>query len=189
MHFPMLWFHSGLSAGLKHDVFRRMDVKIIRSRRRKKTISAREVDGAIHLYLPIGLSREEESRYVQWAKKRFEAQRRKKELMENNTDEMLEKRARELNKRYFSGELSWVQICYTTEQNARTFGICNTTNKTIRISDRLLKMPKFVHDYVVVHELAHLKVPRHGPDFWKLVNGYPKTERARGYLMAIGMSD
>ncbi len=166
-----------------------MDVKIIRSQRRKKTISAREVDGVIHLYLPIGLSREEESQYVQWAKKRFEAQRRKKELIENNTDAELAKRARELNKRYFAGELSWVRICYTTEQNARTFGICNTTNKTIRISDRLLKMPKFVHDYVVVHELAHLKVPRHGPDFWKLVNGYPKTERARGYLMAVGMSD
>ena len=166
-----------------------MDVKITRSRRRKKTISAREVDGAIHLYLPMGLSREDEFKYVQWAKKRFEARRRKKELVENNADKELEKRARELNKRYFAGELSWAQICYTTEQNARTFGICNTTNRTIRISDRLLKMPKFVHDYVVVHELAHLKVPRHGPDFWELVNRYSKTERARGYLMAIGMSD
>ncbi len=42
-------------------------------------------------------------------------------------------------------------------------------------------MPKFVHDYVVVHELAHLKVPKHGPEFWQLVNRYPKTERACGY--------
>jgi predicted metal-dependent hydrolase len=166
-----------------------MDVKIIRSRKRKKTISAKEVDGVIQLYLPLGLSREEESKYVLWAKKRFEAQRRKKELWADNADSVLELRARELNKRYFGGMLSWVQINYTTGQNARTFGICNTTKKTILISDRLRKMPKFVHDYVVVHELAHLKVPRHGPEFWKLVNRYPKTERARGYLMAIGMGD
>jgi len=166
-----------------------MDVKIIRSRKRKKTISAKEVDGVIQLYLPMGHSREEECKYVQWAKKRFEAQRRKKELWANNADSVLELRARELNKRYFGGDLSWVQIGYTTEQNAHMFGICNTTKKTILISDRLRKMPKFVHDYVVVHELAHLKVPRHGPEFWKLVNRFPKTERARGYLMAIGMGD
>jgi predicted metal-dependent hydrolase len=166
-----------------------MDVKIFRSQRRKKTINAREVDGVIQLYLPTGLSREEESKYVQWAKKRFEAQRRKKELRENNADAALENRAQALNTRYFDGELSWKQIGYTTEQNAGTFGICNTKNRTISISDRLLQMPRFVHDYVVVHELAHLNVPRHGPEFWALVKRYPKTERARGYLMAVGMSD
>jgi len=166
-----------------------MEVKIIRSRKRKKTISAREFGGIIHLYLPAGLAENEELKYVQWAKKRFELRKRKKELKAQNADEELEQRAQELNKRYFASELSWNQIGYTTEQNACTFGICNTKNQTIRISDRLLKMPKFVHDYVVVHELAHLKVPRHGPAFWQLVGRYPKTERARGYLMAIGMSD
>jgi len=166
-----------------------MEVRIIHSRRRKKTISAREVGGIIHVYLPAGLSQDEELKYVQWAKKRVESMRRKKELKARNADEELEQRTRELNKRYFAGELSWNQIGYTTEQNASTFGICNTKTKTIRISDRLLKMPLFVHDYVVVHELAHLKVPRHGPDFWKFVERYPKTERARGYLMAVGMSD
>ncbi len=166
-----------------------MDVKIIRSRKRKKTISAREVDGVIHLYLPMGLSRDDEFKYVQWAKKRFAARQRKEELRTNDADTELEKRAQELNRRYFAGELAWTKICYTTEQNARMFGVCNTTTKSIRISDRLLKMPQFVHDYVVVHELAHLKVPRHGSEFWTLVNRYPKTERARGYLMAVGMED
>jgi predicted metal-dependent hydrolase len=166
-----------------------MDVKIIRSRKRKKTISARETGGVIQLYLPMGLSHDEEFKYVQWATKRFEARRRKEELMSKDADSELEKRAYELNNRYFAGELAWANICYTTEQNARTFGICNTTTRTIRISDRLREMPQFVHDYVVVHELAHLKVPRHGPEFWLIVNRYPKTERARGYLMAVGMAD
>ena len=143
----------------------------------------------VQLRLPIGLSREEELKYVQWAKKRFESRRRKRELREKNADQELEQRAREFNKKYFGGELSWRHIRYSTEQNARMFGNCDTKNRTIRISDRLLKMPKFVHDYVLIHELAHLKIPKHGPGFWELVDMYPKTERARGYLMAVGMGD
>jgi len=166
-----------------------MNVKIIRSGKRKKTISAREVNGVIQLYLPMDLSREEEFRYVQWAKKRFESRQRKRELREKNANEELEKLAVKLNKEYFGGKLSWGHIGYSTEQNSKMFGNCNPKKRTVRISDRLLKMPKFVHDYVVVHELAHLKAPKHGSEFWELVNRYPKTERARGYLMAVGMED
>ncbi|MBO0682563.1 MAG: M48 family metallopeptidase, partial [Candidatus Dormibacteraeota bacterium] len=44
-------------------------------------------------------------------------------------------------------------------------------------------------DYLLVHELAHLRVPSHGPRFWELVNRYPLTERARGYLMALDHRD
>jgi hypothetical protein len=46
-------------------------------------------------------------------------------------------------------------------------------------------MPHWVRDYVLVHELAHLLVPGHGPDFWALVQRYPRTERARGYLDGV----
>jgi hypothetical protein len=43
-------------------------------------------------------------------------------------------------------------------------------------------MPAWVVDYVLVHELAHLLVPGHGPEFWAVVDAFPRTERARGYL-------
>ena len=46
-------------------------------------------------------------------------------------------------------------------------------------------MPDWVLDYVLVHELAHLVVPGHGPQFWSLVDRYPRTERARGYLEGV----
>jgi predicted metal-dependent hydrolase len=42
-----------------------------------------------------------------------------------------------------------------------------------------------VLDYVLVHELAHLLEPGHGPDFWTWVRRYPKTERAIGYLEGL----
>ncbi|MEA1924263.1 MAG: YgjP-like metallopeptidase domain-containing protein [Candidatus Altiarchaeota archaeon] len=166
-----------------------MEIKVIRSNRRRKTVSVREVDGVIHLRIPAGLLREEEERHVKWAKRRFRSYHRRKELEEGNLDGKLDELAEKLNKKYFGGGLSWKKIGYSTEQNSHMYGNCNVRDKTIRVSDRLLKMPGFVHDYVVVHELAHLKIPKHNKEFWRLVNQYPKTERARGYLMAVGMSD
>ena len=73
-------------------------------------------------------------------------------------------------------------------QQAR-FGSCTPSRGTIRISHRLGTMPAFVRDYVLMHELAHLVEGNHGPRFWDLVYSYPRTERARGYLMAVGLED
>jgi len=166
-----------------------MEVKIIRSSRRKKTVSAKEIGGVIHLYLPARFSDKQETKYIQWAQKYFESRERKKELREKNADKQVKQLAQKFNREYFEGKLCWKEIKYSTRQNSGMFGNCNIADKTIRLSDRLLKMPKFVHDYVLIHELAHLKVPGHGPDFWTIVNKYPRTERARGYLIAIGMND
>lgn len=102
------------------------------------------------------------------------------------SNENLEKRARELNKKFFDGRLKWRSIRYVTNQNSR-FGSCTPADGTIRLSHRLATMPVWVRDYVLVHELAHLVEANHGPRFWKLVNRYPLTERARGYLMAVGL--
>jgi predicted metal-dependent hydrolase len=46
-----------------------------------------------------------------------------------------------------------------------------------------------VRDYVIVHELAHLLIADHSAEFWSLVDRYPLTERARGFLIAKGMEE
>jgi predicted metal-dependent hydrolase len=53
----------------------------------------------------------------------------------------------------------------------------------LSFSWRLLMCPPTVLDYVVVHELAHLKVSGHSRSFWRLVDRhYPDTARARRWL-------
>ena len=44
-----------------------------------------------------------------------------------------------------------------------------TSNGTITINSRLFKAPKSVIDYVIIHELCHLKIPGHSRTYWSLV--------------------
>jgi hypothetical protein len=67
------------------------------------------------------------------------------------------------------------------------WGSATPSDRTIRISSRLVGEPGWVLDYVIVHELAHLTVPRHDSRFWALVRRYPRAERAHGFLMARGL--
>ena len=43
-------------------------------------------------------------------------------------------------------------------------------------------MPQWVIDYVLLHELAHLLVAGHDAAFWRLLEAYPETERAKAFL-------
>ncbi|GAB4530014.1 MAG: M48 family metallopeptidase [Anaerolineae bacterium] len=160
-----------------------MEVKVIRSKRRKKTVEARLESGVLVVRAPAAISDTQLNPIIEKLKARLEKRQRRRQL---KSDASLEARASELNKRYFDGKLTWSSIRYVTNQNKR-FGSCTPSQGSIRISHRLERMPAWVRDYVIVHELAHLVEPNHSRAFWEMVNRYPKTERARGYLIAIGM--
>jgi predicted metal-dependent hydrolase len=121
--------------------------------------------------------------------KKLQQRWQRKQKKSTLDDDGLQLRAQELNLRYFDGKLKWESIRWVTNQNKSRFGSCTPSNGTIRLSHRIANMPPFVIDYVIVHELAHLLEANHGPRFWRLVNRYPKTERARGYLMAVGLEN
>jgi predicted metal-dependent hydrolase len=161
-----------------------MDIRIIRSKRRRKTVEARETDGTLEIRAPARMSDEELQPIISRLAQRIENHKRKSRL----NDEELERRAQRLNRQFFDDELRWTSIRWVGNQ-AKRHGSCTPGRGTIRISHRLAQMPRFVLDYVIIHELAHLIKPNHGRDFWELVYRYPKTERARGFLMAVGMED
>ncbi len=59
-----------------------------------------------------------------------------------------------------------------------------TSNGRIYFNVDLVKLPLGCIDYVVTHELAHLKVPNHGPAFWRLLSRcMPDWERWKGRLL------
>jgi predicted metal-dependent hydrolase len=67
--------------------------------------------------------------------------------------------------------------------SARTrWGSC-APDGSIRLNWRLVHFPIEIIDYVVVHELAHLKEMNHGPDFWATVESLlPEFDIARQQL-------
>ncbi|MGH2653018.1 MAG: M48 metallopeptidase family protein [Actinomycetota bacterium] len=162
-----------------------MIVEVVRSPRRRKTITAERRDGRVVVRLPAGLSVAEERTWVDRMVTRLTERERLDRL---NARRELERAADRINERYFGGRLRWRQIRYVANQRDR-FGSCTPEDRTVRISNRVASMPPWVRDYVVMHELTHLVVPAHSPRFWRIVRRYPLAERARGFLIAKGWED
>lgn len=154
-------------------------VRVIGSRRRRRTVQARLRSGVLEVLVPESMPMRERERWTEVMRARIERQLQRAQP----TDDRLEERARELNRRIFGGRLRWNSVAYA--EQGRRWGSCTYTAGVIRISRRAAKLPTFVLDYLLVHEMAHLEHADHGPAFWELVMRYQLTERARGYLMAI----
>lgn len=164
-----------------------MEVKIIRSQRRRRTVSAQLVNDLLLINAPLSFPQEPLDKMISDFKLRFT---RKKLKMELDKEKNLLDLSSALNKKYFDNQLKIESVEYATNQNSR-FGCCNYRTAKIRISHKIGLLPKWVRKYVLIHEMAHLIEPNHSRAFWDIVCRYKLTERARGYLMAasIGMQE
>jgi predicted metal-dependent hydrolase len=164
-----------------------INVVIRRDKRLKKSSRwERGKDGSILVRVPQRLPKRYFSELLddigkQLAKKRRRAKRR--------TDADLQRRAQEINRKYFNGELKWEAIRWVGNMKRR-LGSCTTSGSTrghIRISDKIKHWPAWVIDYLIAHELTHTIHPNHSQAFWDtLTKAYPLTERARGFVRGIG---
>ena len=151
-----------------------MQIEVVRSARRRKTVQARLVDGVLRVALPAHLSPKEQQHWIRVMQQRFERRQA--------TDDVdLVARAHTLAEWYDLTEP--MSISWSDRQRTR-WGSCTPANGTVRISTRVAPFPTWVLDYVIVHELAHLDHPGHDEAFWTVVDRYPVAERARGYLIA-----
>jgi len=163
-----------------HTVVDGVTVEVRRSAKRRRTVSAYREEGRLVVLVPARMSRVEEGEWVRTMVARVAASEQRRQ----RTDGDLEERALALSRQHLGGRAVPSSVRWVSNQNSR-WGSCTPAERSIRLSDKLRGMPGWVVDYVLLHELAHLLQPGHGPDFWALLQGYPRLERARGYLQGV----
>jgi predicted metal-dependent hydrolase len=149
-------------------------VEVVRSARRKRSVGAVLRNDLLTITVPTWMSKAEVAHWVDTMSARY-----RRKMSADRID--LSDRALALARRHELGrprEITWADNMTTR------WGSCTPSTRSIRISTRLAAFPDWVIDYVIVHELAHLDRPDHSPEFWRLVQRYPKAERAIGYLIA-----
>lgn len=156
------------------------DVEVRRSTRRRRTVSARREGNRLVVMIPAAFTAAEEREWVARMLARVERGERRR----RPGDAELARRAATLSRTYLGGLAHPVTVRWVDNQVHR-WGSCSPASGEIRVSRVVRGMPPHVVDYVVLHELAHLLVAGHGPDFWALLAGYPHLERARGFLDGV----
>ena len=78
---------------------------------------------------------------------------------------------------------------YLLQRMKTKWGACNHRAGNIRLNTELVKKPKDLLEYVVVHEMAHLIEPSHGVRFLALLDKhYPAWREARAELNDLPLS-
>lgn len=156
------------------------DVQVRASSRRRRTVTAYRERGRTIVLVPARMPRAEIVGYVRDLVGRLEARDRRR----RPSDAGLATRADELSARYLGGAAEPASVRWVDNQQQR-WGSCTPYDRTIRLSSRMHDMPDYVIDYVLLHELAHLLVPGHGPDFEALLVDYPRLLEARAFLAGV----
>jgi predicted metal-dependent hydrolase len=78
---------------------------------------------------------------------------------------------------------------YFLQRMKTKWGSCNPRDKNIRLNTELVKKPKDLLEYVIVHEMAHLLEPTHSERFVALLDKhYPSWREARAELNELPLA-
>ena len=150
-------------------------VEVRRSSKRRKTIEAYRKGDTIIVAIPARMSKREEERVVAEMVSKLG-----KDDLRLTSNELMA-RALELNSLYLGNKATPITVEWSSRME-RIWGSCTIEERAIRLSNRLDDAPRYALDYILLHELVHLIVAGHGPDFKALLAVYPELERAEGYL-------
>ena len=130
-----------------------------------------------------------------WILKHYQSIPEPKELSirEQNQLAALEKRYRKAAKEYIPGRVAHfhqftggVYDKVVIRDQKTRWGSCSS-NGTLSFNYRLMLAPPQILDYVVVHELCHLKHMNHSPEFWAAVEKVlPDYKERRKWLKEHG---
>ena len=169
------------------------NIQFVRMRRARRYILRVRPDGMLRVTIPRGGSRAEAiafmGRHLAWvAAERDRVHRQRIDLPPEREAELREQARQQLVPRL--QELAaqhGLTFTRVTIRNQRSrWGSCSRTG-AIALNYRLLLMPRDVADYVLIHELMHLKEQNHGRRFWRLVEAAcPAFRDAERWLRTHG---
>ena len=169
---------------------KRQSLKLIQSNRKSFSLEVKE-DGSLLVRAPLYFSEDFLVRWLlekeEWILDKQSLQQKKLELKQQQEQEYhssgaelhqkeaLEKRYRKAAKIYIPQRVEYyarhVGVTYEAvrirEQKTR-WGSCSS-NKTLSFNWRLMLAPPQILDYVIVHEVCHLRHMNHSKEFWSLV--------------------
>jgi predicted metal-dependent hydrolase len=166
-------------------------IYFVRHRRARRYLLRVEFDGRVRVTIPRGGSRREADafarRHVEWVLRqrarlssgRFSVEDRQRLRAQAKAE--LPARLREL------ADEHGLHVARVSIRNQRTrWGSCGRDGH-VCLNWRLVAMPEWVRDYVIIHELMHLKRLDHSPAYWRLVAAaFPRYREARQWLRAHG---
>ena len=159
----------------------------VRHRRARRYVLRVDSDGRLRVTIPRGGSRREAEAFVQrnidWVVR--QRARTTTELRPVEDEKASRQKARrELPERLLELAARYgLAVSRVSVRNQRSrWGSCGRDGH-ICLNWRLVQMPDPVRDYVLIHELMHLKRMDHSPRFWKLVAAAcPAYKESRAWL-------
>ena len=167
------------------------DYTLIRAKRRTMSLQL-DRDGRAVVRAPYGVKKEFIDRFVAehegWLARAREKQQNRRLAHPEPTDEerkALIARAKEylpMRVDYWSGIMGLTPTGLKITSARTRFGSCSGKN-SLCFSWRLMQYPPEAIDYVVVHELAHIRHHDHSPSFYALIERYMPDWRERMKLL------
>lgn len=166
-------------------------IYVVRHHRARRYVLRVDDDGRVRVTIPRWGSKREAHRFVARHHDWIERQRQKRSggvgrLVDRDAVWAAARRDLPVRLRDMAAALG-LEVRRVSIRNQRSrWGSCGP-NGHICLNWRLQLMPAWVRDYVIVHELMHLRRADHSPAYWALVaTAYPQYREARRWLREHG---
>ena len=163
------------------------DYTLVRSKRKSVAIQV-DADCNITVRAPLKLSQKEIDKILlekkSWLEKTIVSQRQKKKLVKEYTDadlKALRQKAKEIipqKVEYYANIMQVVPTSVKINSAKKRYGSCSGTNN-LNFSLYLMDKDERFIDYVVVHELAHIKHHNHSKEFYKFIEQFMPDYKER----------
>ena len=169
-------------------------VYFVRHRRARRYLIRVESDGRLRVTIPRGGSRREAAAFAERSRDWIAQQRTRlasqparltSDERAVSTARALEELPQRLRQLAAIHEITGLTRVSIRDQRTR-WGSCGRDGH-ICLNWRLVLMPDRVRDYVLIHELMHLRRMDHSPAYWQLVEAAcPAYEEARAWIRTHG---